>query len=119
MKREDDQELWDLLGHAPAPPRFSEFFARNVIRSVREESQSFSRWHEWLRLGRLVPASAMAVALLAVLFVLQQPLHLGTNSDGAPEVVTRIDPKDYDVIDDLDELTASDENNLWDDSQTL
>jgi hypothetical protein len=35
-------------------------------------------------------------------------------------VVATIDPQDYDVVADLDELTAGDETNLWDDdTQTL
>ena len=36
MRREDDQELWDLLGKS-ATPEVSPFFARNVVRQVREQ----------------------------------------------------------------------------------
>ena len=39
--------------------------------------------------------------------------------DGAPDVVAKVDIKDYDVVADLDELIASDENTLWDDNQSL
>jgi hypothetical protein len=35
-------------------------------------------------------------------------------------VVASIDPQDYDVVADLDELLVTDESNLWeDDAQTL
>jgi hypothetical protein len=35
-------------------------------------------------------------------------------------VIVRIDPQDYDVVADLDELLATDETSLWDDdTQTL
>ena len=37
-----------------------------------------------------------------------------------PDIIAAIDPQDYDVIADLDELLTTDENNLWDeDTQTL
>ena len=42
------------------------------------------------------------------------------SSDSEPDVIAKIDPQDYDVVADLDELLAADENNLWDDdTQTL
>jgi hypothetical protein len=35
-------------------------------------------------------------------------------------VIAKIDPQDYDVVADLDELLVTDESNLWDDdTQTL
>ena len=37
----------------------------------------------------------------------------------APDIVAQVDPQDYDVVADLDELLASDESNLWDDNTTL
>jgi hypothetical protein len=34
-------------------------------------------------------------------------------------VVAKIDPQDYEVVADLDELLAVDENSLWDENSTL
>jgi hypothetical protein len=47
--------------------------------------------------------------------------HLGPQKafEGEPDVVAKIDPQDYDVVADLDELITSDDNNLWDDKPTL
>jgi len=39
--------------------------------------------------------------------------------ESEPDAVAKIDPQDYEVVADLDELLASDENSLWDDNQTL
>ena len=38
--------------------------------------------------------------------------------DNPPDVIVKIDPQDYDVVADLDELLATDESNLWDDDDT-
>jgi hypothetical protein len=39
--------------------------------------------------------------------------------ESAPDVVAKIDPQDYDVVADLDELIAWDENSLWDEKPSL
>ena len=39
--------------------------------------------------------------------------------ESAPDVVVKIDPQDYEVVADLDELLAVDENSLWDENSTL
>lgn len=59
MNRDDDQQLWELLGHA-AKPHLSPFFARNVLRQIRQEPAK-----SWLRLRILVPAFGVALALIA------------------------------------------------------
>jgi hypothetical protein len=40
-------------------------------------------------------------------------------SEGQPDVVAKIDPQDYEVVADLDELLVLDENSLWDEKPTL
>src|SRR5436189_171653 len=52
MKREDDQELWDLLGQA-AEPKVSPYFARNVSREVRQAS-GWTTFRGWLNPRRLI-----------------------------------------------------------------
>lgn len=64
MKRDDDEQLWELLGHA-AKPHLSPFFARNVLRQIRQEPA-----RSWLRLGILVPAFGVTAAVVAgILFL--------------------------------------------------
>jgi len=118
MKREDDQQLWDLLGQAK-PRQLSPFFARNVVRRIRERSARFEWLRGWLSPRRLVPVTGVAIAVIATILAVHQPA--GRNpADSPPDVIVRIDPQDYDVVADLDELLATDETSLWDDdTQTL
>jgi len=117
MKREDDQQLWDLLGRA-AEPKLSPFFARNAVRAVRQHSHR-GAWLRWFALRRLAPAAGIAAAVVATLLAVHRPaIHRST--EHAPDVIARIEPQDYDVVADLDELLVTDESNLWDDdTQTL
>jgi hypothetical protein len=73
MKREDDQELWDLLGRA-AEPKLSPFFARNIARQVRQDGGHFERMRKWISLRRLIPASAVAIALMAAIIATYHPV---------------------------------------------
>jgi hypothetical protein len=118
MKREDDQQLWDLLGRGPEP-ELSPFFARNVVRKIRERPARLEGLRRWLTLRKLVPATGLAVAVIAAIVAMHQPSPRNPR-ESAPDVVAKIDPQDYDVVADLDELLATDESSLWDDdTQTL
>jgi hypothetical protein len=118
MKREDDQHLWDLLGQA-AEPRLSPFFARNVVRVVQRRSEPFGWLRAWLHPRKLVPVAGLAAAIIAALLAIHRPA-VRTPTESAPEVIASIDPQDYDVVADLDELLVTDENSLWEeDTQTL
>ncbi|HAK07609.1 MAG TPA: hypothetical protein DCO65_10165 [Spartobacteria bacterium] len=118
MKREDDEQLWDLLGRA-AEPKLSPFFARNVLRQVRQEPRAFERVRSWLSWRRLVPASGLALAVIAAIIAFHQPASPQHPSEREPDVVAKVDPQDYEVVADLDELLASDDNNLWEENSTL
>jgi len=119
MKREDDQQLWDLLGQT-TQRQLSPFFARNVVRRIREQPPDrFERLRSWLTPRKLVPVTGLVVAVIAVILATHQPATRNP-ADSAPDVIAAIDPQDYDVVADLDELLATDENSLWDeDTQTL
>ena len=121
MKREDDHELWDLLGRSE-PPAVSPFFARNVIRKLRQRRRWQNVVGDWLTGRRAIPAVALAVVLCtAATFTMLQShgTRFGGSQDDIPEVVARIDPGDYEVVADLDDLLASQEDDSWDDSPTL
>lgn len=118
MKRDDDQELWDLLGKV-GEPVLSPFFARNVVRQVRQES----RWRDslslWLRPKRLIPAVGVALALIMTTMSFHLPKSNDNYVDDPPETVANIDPQDYDVVADLDDLLASQDDSVWSENESL
>src|ERR1043166_8896882 len=117
MDREDDKQLWDMLGRIPEP-KLSPFFARNVVRSARQEATRFERMRGWFSWGRLAVASAVVVLVIGMTVVTHRPATQTPATNGS-DVVAKIDPQDYDVVADLDELIAWDENSVWEDKPTL
>lgn len=112
MKREDDQELWDLLGKADAPA-LSPFFARNVVRQVRQEPDWRENMRRWFSPRRLIPAAAVALAVVATTLSIQPPQT--SDDDTVPEMVAKLDPEDFEIVADLDDLIAMQEEGLWED----
>jgi hypothetical protein len=119
MKREDDEQLWDLLGRG-ADPKVSPFFARNILRQVRQEPRWLVRMRSWLGPRRLIPALGAAVAVVAALVISSGSLlHREAPDSQVDSVIAKIDVQDYEVVADLDNLLASDENSPWDENSTL
>jgi hypothetical protein len=116
MKRDDDQELWDLLGRA-AEPRISPFFARNVLREIRKPG-GWTTLRGWLNLRRLIPAAGLAGALMAVVF-LRMHTSVAPLAGSSSDMLANVDAQDSEVIADLDDLLASDDNNSLDDTVLL
>ena len=116
MNRDDDKELWDLLGRA-AEQSVSPFFARNVTREIRKPS----RWaglSDWVKPQRLIPATGVAVALIAmVLLRTQTNIVPGPKSDLAKLAI--VEAQDNEVIADFEDLVASDDSNSLDDGVLL
>ena len=117
MNREDDEKLWDLLGRVPKV-EFSPFFARNVLRRIREQSSWSIQVRSWLSLRRLIPVSAVAMAVIGTFLFLHTPAS-HQNPATESDLIAKIDSQDYEVVADLDDLLASEENNLWDDNSSL
>ena len=119
MRREDDQELWDLLGKS-ATPEVSPFFARNVVRQVREQQNERASLLRWLRPRILAPAAVFALALTFAGVSVERGLR-SRAGDNIQDQFAKLDPQDVDVVADLDNLTASDDDSVWDDddSQSL
>jgi anti-sigma-K factor RskA len=117
MDREDDKQLWDILGHIPEA-KLSPFFARNVVRNLREEATRLQRMRVWFSWRRLAAASAVVALVIGMAIATHRPVSQ-TPATNDPDVVAKIDPQDYDVVADLDELIAWDENSVWEDNPTL
>jgi hypothetical protein len=115
MKREEDEKLWDLLGRA-TEPAVSPFFARNVLRKLREaQGESASRrWYaRWL-----VPAAGVAVVIIAGLALPTQIIRQN-HSNSRTDSVALTEAADNDLMADLDDLMASDESNALDEAILL
>ena len=117
MERQDDNKLWDILGRVPEP-KLSPFFARNVLRKIRQDATRFERARNWFSLRRLVAASAVAVVVVGMAIATHHPVSQRASANDS-DVVAKIAPQDYDVVADLDELIAWDENSVWDEKPTL
>src|SRR6516165_12311847 len=117
MEPQDDKELWDILGRVPEPT-LSPFFARNVLRKIRQEVTGVGRTQNWFSLRRLVAASAVAVVVVGMAIATHHPVSQRASATYS-DVVAKIDPQDYDVVADLDELIAWDENTVWEEKPTL
>ena len=113
MKRDDDQELWDLLGKA-SEPTVSPFFARNVLRQIRREPRWREELAQWFSPRRLIPAAAIAVVVLAGGISLKRSAgNKDMTAQGLPETVVQLEEIDYEVVADLDDLLALEEDSLW------
>ena len=115
MKREEDEKLWDLLGRATEPAA-SPFFARNVLRKIRETQGESAprRWYaRWL-----VPAAGVAVVIIAGLALPTQIIQRN-HSNPRTDSVALTDAADNDLMVDLDDLMGSDESNALDEAILL
>jgi hypothetical protein len=117
MNRDDDQQLWDLLGKT-AEPQVSPFFARNVLRELRAEKRSSVPWFTWLSLRKLGTVAAGITAVVLAAVVLHAPIK--PTHDSKSPVVANIDLDDSDIAADVDDLVAGgDDDNVADDSAIL
>lgn len=116
MRREEDEKLWDLLGHS-AEPKVSPFFARNVVRKIRE-AQGEAPARPWWSLRWLVPAAGVAVAIIAA-FSLRVQMPDRSHSDSPGDALTMSEAQDNDLMTDLDDLVASDDSNSLEDGVLL
>ena len=117
MKREEDEKLWDLLGHATEPAA-SPFFARNVLRKIREARGESVPRHSWY-LRWLVPAAGVAVVIIAGLALPTQIINHQDRSTLGFESLASVESQDSDLMADLDDLMASDESTALDDAVLL
>jgi len=125
MKGDDNDKLWELLGKA-RPPAVSPFFARNVLRAIRQEedarppvafpmgflirlTRSLRRW-AWQ--SALVATCAIAAVITIAPNTFVRHHHTGAlRSSGIAQQIAG--NPDYEVIQHLDELVADEESSVW------
>src|SRR5207247_1834385 len=92
---------------------------RERIRQI--EAKALRKMRHPTRIRQLegcLEASAMAAVVIGLAVVAHHPSpHTPSSSD--LDIVAKIDPQDYDVVADLDELIAWDENSVWEEKPTL
>ena len=119
MNPSDEQDdLWKLLGKAPSP-KVSPFFARKVVRETRAlPRERLGFLGLLIRHWRFTVTSA-AVGCLAVLAAFQfvGGMSHSRQIDSLVAITEEIsDSPDFYVINDLDDLLASEESSVWLDS---
>lgn len=116
MNREEDEKLWDLLGRS-AEPKVSPFFARNVLRKIREAQGEPSRAH-WWNLRWLMPTAGIAVVVIAGLIIPSQLVNR-SHSESRSEAAAFTEGQDGDLLADLDDLVGVDDGAAWDEGVLL
>ena len=110
MNRDEQDDLWVLLGKAKTP-QVSPFFSRNVLRALREQEQERPGLTGWLRQRwRLGAVGACGLFLVSAGLFFNAPQNPDQISILAQQV--SLSP-DYDVITHLDELIETEENAVW------
>jgi hypothetical protein len=97
MEPEDDKQLWDVLGRVPGPI-LSPFFARNVVRKIRQGATRFERARNWFSL-RTCCSIPVVIVVVGMAIATHRPFTTTSSSD--LDVVAKVDPLDYDVVADL------------------
>jgi hypothetical protein len=115
MNDPERDDLWELLGKAK-PPKVSPFFARNVLREARNlDSGQAPAWRRaWLQWRWPALGATAALAALLALGPLGTPPAADAPAAPAPTASAEaLDPADFDVIVNLDELLALDSTSTW------
>jgi hypothetical protein len=106
MNREEDPQLWDLLGRAKSATP-SPFFARNVVRAVRGQSRNREGLFAWLSLRRVIPALSTVIAVVVTAFTFQVLHHQDQPSQAG---LASAEIQDADLVADLDILVSDDDS---------
>jgi hypothetical protein len=113
MNTDEQDDLWRLLGHAKAPS-VSPFFSRNVLRAIREEKQEKPGLLAWLNWRWVTLAASVCVLVVASGVALHHPASQPPQADPVMVLAQQVSTSpDYQVINHLDELLASEETSVW------
>ncbi len=112
---EEQDELWKLLGKA-SQPSIPPFFARNIVREIRTQRQERAGFFSRLRMHWQAAATTLGVASVMALVATH---FIGDDAhnrqiDSLMAITEQVsDSPDFYVINDLDDLLASEENSVW------
>jgi hypothetical protein len=107
MNRDEDPQLWDLLGRSKGPAPLP-FFARNVVRVVRSQSGKRQGLSAWFSLRRLIPTLSATAAVVAITAFTFQLLHHQDRSSQPGFASAEI--QDAELVADLDVLVNDDDS---------
>lgn len=126
MDRNDDKELWDLLGQA-RQPRSPGSFTDNVLREIRRSEvdseqksgskSGLSRFWAWI--APPLAAAAAAVVITGMHFSIQAPGPVGSGSISAASLAAIHDAAgqmaavDLDDVEQIDDYLNDDDNTVW------
>ena len=112
---DEPDDLWKLLGKA-RQPKVSPYFSRNIVREIRALSQERPGFFGMLsRYWRFTLASA-AIGCVATIAALHFVGNLSQTRqiDSLVAITEQVsDSPDFYVINDLDDLLASEESSVW------
>lgn len=106
MNRDEDPQLWDLLGQSKRPSP-SPFFSRNVVRVVRSQSGRGQGLLAWFSLRRLVPALSATAVVAITAFTFQVLYHQDRSSQ---PVFASAETPDAELVADLDVLVNDEDS---------
>lgn len=126
MDRNDDKELWDLLGQA-RQPQVRGSFADDVLREIRRSEVDLQKTNEsrsglsrfWTWMTAPLAIGAAAVVIVGVYSSVQQPGPIGGGfvSGEALTVINdaagQIAAADLDGVENIDDYLREDENSVW------
>ena len=107
MNRDEDPQLWDLLGQSK-PPAASPFFSRNVLRTIRNASQKGSGFAGWFSIRRLIPVWSAVAAVVVTAFTFQVLHH--HQHRASQQGFASADIQEAELVADLDVLVNEDDN---------
>lgn len=115
MKHEEHDELWDLLGKT-RQPKPSAFFAANVMRAIRAESEPKPGLLAWLRMKWVLPVAAGTCAAVLAL-IASQPSVSTTPADSIAadplEGIALAAAAAPETAPSFDSLFASEDHSIW------
>ena len=108
MHRDEDPQLWDLLGRSKGPAP-SAFFSRNVVRNVRAQGEGSNGVSTWFKLPRLMQALSAVTAVVIIAFTFQL-IHPHNRDHSARPGFAAVDIQDLELAADLDLLVNDDDS---------
>ena len=106
MEREDDPQLWDLLGHSKVPEP-SPFFARNVVRVARNQPGSSSAAWSWLSWRPLITSFSAVAAIVIAAFTFHAFHH--PHPAAGRDSIASYHVSESDLATDLDVLSGDED----------